>query len=102
MQNTCKFRGGIRKGTSYLLAANYTWPFAVMEITNESICLSAFATKYVFDAGVILAIKKYDGMFSKGIQIEHNVDSIPKFVVFWTFQREAIIKCLIEHGYRLD
>ena len=99
MSKLCRFRGGIRIGKGYFVALNVTWPFVVMEVSKNSISLRCSGVKYEFHADAISSIKKYNGLFSKGLKIEHQVQSIPEFVVFWTFQRNSVIKCLAEHGY---
>jgi len=97
-----KFRGGLRAGSGYSLATNYTWPFATMEITSDSIRIGTFFSKYVFEVGKIHFIKKYDALFSKGVQIFHEVNTLPKFIVFWTLQRKSVLKCLSEYGYCIE
>ena len=101
MIKSYKFRGGLRSGDSYIFSNNFTWPFAIIEISKEFIAISAPGVKLLFGANAIHAIKERDGLFSKGIQIEHQDKSNPSYVVFWTFRRKLMIDCFKRLGYRV-
>jgi hypothetical protein len=71
--------GGARLG-----GFNASWPFARLSATQEALQLSCMGRDYAFPRQSIRGLRRYRGIFSVGLRIEHNVASFPAFVVFWT------------------
>ena len=90
MENSCKFRGGLRSGN-----LNATWPFASMEISKEHIEIKSILGNHKFRPDDISAILKHHGIFSQGLKIIHHTGEL----IFWTFQRKTVLQCLSDFGY---
>jgi len=95
------FRGGLHVGASYYNAINATWPFVKLHIEKESIALSSPFGNPRFSRAQITKLSKYSGFFSKGLKIEHIADQ-PPFIVFWTFDLPAVMRCLEKNGYQFS
>ncbi len=93
-----KFRGGLRHGRAHLLAINFTWPFATLEIGPRALTLRAPGVHYVFSREGV-AIEDFRGLFSPGLRFLHTDPAVPPHVVFWTFQPRAVKASLAAHGY---
>lgn len=95
-------RGGIRCGNSYYEAFNATWPFAELLIGAEAISMRvAFYKFFVFPRNHIQSLSEYRGFFSKGVKIEHDLAEYPPFIVFWTFELDAVKSALDKDGYAI-
>ncbi|PTX99252.1 hypothetical protein DB345_02430 [Spartobacteria bacterium LR76] len=92
------FRGGLRHGSSHLLAVNFTWPFATLEIGPRELTLRGPGVHYVFSREGV-AIEDFRGIFSPGLRFLPTDPAVPPQVVFWTFQPRAVKAALAAHGY---
>jgi hypothetical protein len=80
--NEIKHTGGARIGW-----VNASWPFAKLTANSEILKLNvSLVGKYEFHKGQIISIKKYGfiPILASGIKIEHNVQSYPQSIIFWT------------------
>ncbi len=93
-----RFRGGLRHGRSHLVAINFTWPFATLEIGPRELILCAPGAHYVFSRKGV-AIEDFRRLFSPGLRFLHANPAVPPHVVFWTFQPRAVKASLTAHGY---
>jgi hypothetical protein len=78
MTATFSQTGGARIGW-----LNASWPLAELSASNEALRLSCLNRNYDFPRRSIHRLRRYRGIFSVGLQIEHSVESIPELVVFW-------------------
>src|SRR5215468_2217839 len=62
---------------------NATWPFARLSGNSDAILLGCLGRKYFFPKTKIVRLRRYRGILSTGLQIEHTERSFPGFVVFW-------------------
>ena len=96
-------RGGLRKGKSFCLALNITWPLVKIEVFNEKIIIKyPFQSKIKISKKEIKSIKKFQGIlgpFGKGIRILHYKNSLDPFLVFWSFSRNKLLNKLEKEGY---
>jgi len=77
-----KFRGGARIGLS-----NITYPFASLNFDEYSLIINAsILGQYVFLQQNIIRLEKYNGFFSNGIKVVHNIKTYPKNIVFWSLK----------------
>ncbi len=88
--------GGVRIDTF-----NATWPFAKLKATEIKIELKVFSKTYIINKDDIISLKKYKGLFSRGLKIQHKVGDIPSHVVFWTFSFKKLKKDLENLGYSM-
>jgi hypothetical protein len=96
--------GGIRYGSSFWIAANFTWPFAKLtagpgEISIRVALGKLWSKTFVFERSQIKSISKKRGLISTGIVIEHSVAEYPPFILFWTFRYETLKKQLETVGH---
>ena len=89
--------GGARVG-----GFNASWPFASLKVTGDQITLSVFSKKYEIEKGKINSIKRYRGLFSTGLKIEHSKNEMPEHLIFWTFSFNKLKQALEEIGYSVD
>lgn len=94
------FRGGLRHGSSHLLAINYSWPFATLESGPRELTLRAPGVHYVFSREGV-AVEDFRGLFSPGLRFLHTDPAVPPHVVFWTFQPRAVKASLAANGYEV-
>ncbi len=92
--NTISHSGGARVDHY-----NATWPFASLKANKDNINLSVLGKKYIFDKDKIKNIRKYRGLFSVGLKIEHDITDMPNHIVFWTFRFKKLKKELKALGY---
>lgn len=94
--------GGMRKGKSYWLSSNYTWPLTKLEIFKNEIILITPLTKMHLKKSELDHFKRYKGLFSKGVQIFHKKTNLDKFIVFWCSNPEKLLRELKEAGYEVN
>jgi hypothetical protein len=70
-------------GGARLDGFNASWPFAKLSAAPETLRLSCLGRDYVFPRHSIQNLRRHTGIFSVGLRIEHRVQSVPGFVVFW-------------------
>ena len=76
---TFKQAGGARIGF-----LNATYPFAVLSGDADAINLSCLGRAYHFPRSGIVRLSRHRGLISVGLRIEHDQDSLPNFIVFWS------------------
>ena len=101
MTEVFRQRGGARVGGTFWRSVNATWPFAVIEVADDAITLSALWRKYRFPRDGIRRLSVYSGWFSTGVRIEHQIEGCPPFMVFWTFDLPALEAALAARQYEL-
>jgi len=94
--------GGLRIGTSYLLAVNVTWPFVKLTVKETELALSCLGWTWILPKNSIRSLRKYKGFFSTGLRIGHSTPHRPSFVVFWTFGFAALERELERCGYAVS
>ena len=97
MKNNFSQRGGARLGSF-----NATWPFAQIVLDSSGITLKVFWKVYSFCKNEIIGLRKYDGIFSLGLLIEHQKTDYPNHIVFWTFNFEKLQEVTETLGYAFD
>ncbi len=78
MEATYSQTGGAR-----LDLFNASWPFATLTANREALQLACLGKSYTIPKKDIRGLSRYRGMFSVGLRIEHEDNSIPDFIVFW-------------------
>jgi len=96
MEKVFSQRGGARIGLF-----NATWPFARFTIDSNKIELKVLSKKYLFPRNEIAGLRKYEGIISLGLLIEHQKNEYPHHIVFWTFNFENLKKSTEILGYRV-
>src|SRR5689334_5915466 len=103
MITTFSQTGGARLGMF-----NATYPFATLSGDSDALHLSCVGREYHFPRSSLRQLSRHRGIFSIGLRIEHSVESLPDFIVFWAsvffwtsgFQRlKAQLKSL---GYEIQ
>jgi hypothetical protein len=95
-------RGGGRIGHSFWRASNATWPFASLKVTPQTLTLKVLMKQYTFEKENIHQLKRYQGIFSTGLQIVHIRKGYPPFIVFWTFNFEVLKSELQRLGFSVE
>src|ERR1051325_5384413 len=94
--------GGLRWGESYWRAANATWPFAKVRISQGPVQLrmKGWGWDLTFDLekSELLAVRRRRGLFAVGVQFEHQKPDYPPFLLFWTFRPKTIFRELRRLG----
>lgn len=98
--------GGIRYGSSFYSAINFTWPFAKLIADPDGISIKVSLGKlwgktFALERAQIKSIKKKCGFMGTGISIEHSNVQHPPLILFWTFRYELLKKELEAIGYRV-
>ena len=90
--------GGLRIGE-----INLTFPFAKISVDQNSIEIKSMfkSEPYIFKKNGIINLKKYSGLISSGLQIEHKKSEIPPLVVFWSFKLPELISELRNKNYSI-
>lgn len=82
-------RGGLRIGTTYWDAENYTWPIIKLYFSKDGLCLERILLlkRWKIHAREIVAVKRIKGIIPclDGYQIEHISSQLPSVVIFWSF-----------------
>jgi hypothetical protein len=95
------------RGGAWMLDVNIlrwfscTWPFARMEVRPDRIIVSIFWKKYVFPRSAIRCLRRFRGVISTGIKIEHDNPKAPRFVVFWPVRFTVLTNDLETLGYHV-
>ncbi|TDR20468.1 hypothetical protein [Marinicella litoralis] len=96
-----EFTGGAR-----INFFNATWPFAKLRLEENGLTLNVVMKgTFNFPRARISAIRKRGiiPFFSDGIQIEHDIDEYPDWIVFWCLgKRDKILEELKRDEYPLD
>jgi hypothetical protein len=90
-------RGGLRWGQSFWNAANASWPFASLRIAPGliEIDLNAwpfFSNQFLFTSPEVTRLQRVNGLISSGVQIEHLQSTYPPFILFWSFDCQAVLR----------
>ncbi|HUI96486.1 MAG TPA: hypothetical protein VLX44_12085 [Xanthobacteraceae bacterium] len=81
---------------------NATWPFARLSADRDAIALRLLLIiKFTFPRDRIRRLSRYSRFFSTGLQIEHAVGYLPKFMLFWTFDFGTLKAQLESLGYEV-
>jgi len=81
---------------------NASWPFAKLTVTREKISLRVFSSEYEVEKSAIDSLKKYKGIFSTGLKIEHHKNEIPGRLIFWTFNFTKLKLVMEQMGYDFE
>jgi hypothetical protein len=97
-------RGGARFGAESPIARiNLTWPFATLTADTDKLVVVLVGLIYFeFQKNSLVRLSRYNGLFSKGLRIEHVARRAPAFLVFWTFDYDALAAALGRLGYVVD
>jgi hypothetical protein len=97
-------KGGIRYGKNYLLSLNYSYPFARLQLSEDTLEIKyPFFNKIIIDKGSINRILLMHGfLFSPGIRIIHTSTDIDPYLIFWTFNRNEVINKLKKLKYPIE
>jgi hypothetical protein len=96
MENKFSQSGGARLDTF-----NATWPFAKFCAGLNNIKLGVFRKEYMLNKNEIIGLRRYNGIFSKGLLIEHSRKDYPHHMVFWTFSFGKLKKGIEGLGYSI-
>ena len=94
--------GGARIGKSIAWSVNATWPLAKLTVRETTLSVSVLGLTWVLPRTSIRGLRKYRGVFSTGLQIEHSIPRRPAFVVFWTFRFAELKQALEQYGYTIS
>jgi hypothetical protein len=98
--------GGLRWGQDFGRAANASWPFATVRISQERVRLRmkfwrVWDLTFDLEKAELLAVRRRRGLFSVGVQFEHRKGGYPPFLLFWTFRQKALFRELRRLGYNI-
>jgi hypothetical protein len=102
------FKGGVRYGVSRFDSVNYTWPFVRFEISPDELILEWKARlvwpaqRLIIPKASIKHLSKWREFFCPGLRIEHSMNEIPPWLVFWTFDFRNVTCALTVAGYTVS
>lgn len=98
-----EFLGGIRYGKNYLLSFGTIWPFAKLVVDTNRLSLQVWTQlrTFYFPKEQIKKLSVSSRWFLVRMQIEHNIEEYPPYIVFSTFNIEAIKAALRANHYIL-
>ena len=98
--------GGARVGWSFWASINWTIPFATLEFDAESLTLKIPRRTYRFARDEVSGIRLVGPTGAPpgchGIVVAHNAPKVPRYLLFWSFDRPALIAALEASGYSLS
>lgn len=101
-----EFRGGIRIGDSFCDAMNYSYPFAKVIFTENSLQLSIglffLRKRYILPYYDITGVSLMKGIFCQGILIKHQLNYLPEFIVFWTGKYKCFLEECKKHSISIN
>ena len=86
--------GGVRFDT-----INATWPFAKIIVNAQMIEIKVFWKRYTLHRNDIIGLRKYQGLLSNGIIIEHSKTDLSNHIVFWSIDFEKLKQGLENLGF---
>jgi len=97
-------KGGGRVGGSPLLGGfSASWPMATISVDPDGIQLSVLQVAHRFERTAVSEIKRVGPDWAvpgfHGIRIRHTAPELPAYVMFWSFNRRALIAALTDAGY---
>jgi hypothetical protein len=101
---TNSYRGGLRIGRGKYLSMNYTYPFAKMTFGEEFLTLeiNLLFIRYSIPYAQISSVHKENGIFSKGVRIEHSCTEIPPFIIFWCWKNDEVLSSFQTMGIKKE
>jgi len=95
-------QGGYRVGYNAWLSCNFSWPFGSVEVRSGHLALHCMTRVLDFPISQVTSASLYHGLFSVGVRIEHTIAQYPRFVVFWTFDPDALLRRLQDAGFPIS
>jgi len=99
-------RGGLRYGESYWLAGNFSWPFATLTASRDSITIDCWfplgfspGRSISIPRAMLKSITRKHGFFSIGMRFEHSLSDRAAYVLFWTSDFKRLAGTLESLGY---
>ena len=108
MPNTTVYSqvGGATIGWNRWLAIYVSIPFGRITVAPEEVTLGisflGLRKIYRIDREQLCSVAEYHGVFTKGVKLEHNVETYPKFMVFWSSKSDELKANLTRLGYKLS
>ncbi len=98
------YRGGVLlKGTTNMWGAGWsaTWPFANLEIMDNSIQLRVLWQRMAIPRDIIQSIHRRRFLWAVGIQIEHTSSELNPTIIFWPLRWHInrLMDTLHQRGY---
>lgn len=95
--------GGSRVGQGFLWSVNWTWPFVTLEVASDGLSLRTPRRRYRFGRESIVGLRLVGPAWAPpgfhGIAIVHALPDVPPYIVFWSFDRNALVAALRSEGY---
>lgn len=99
--NELKITGGAKVG-----CVSASWPFAKLSINDKELGLNvSMIGRYKFGSEQVVSIEKYVMIpfLAWGLKINHNVESYPKQIVFYSFtQPKKLLEKISETGFNSE
>lgn len=96
-------RGGAWLGQTYWSCLAGTWPFGAIRVTRESIEVSIgvwpLVRRVVIPAGGVRTLRRRRGFLCRGLQVESDLPSVPRLVVYWSLDPWRLWDALLRLGY---
>ncbi len=101
LANSAGFVGGIRYGMTSFYAISVSYPFVRLYITQSELAFHCFGRCVRIPKDSVQRISRWRGIFSTGIRIEHSINSVEPFVVFWTSNFQQVVSALEAAGFKV-
>jgi hypothetical protein len=95
-------RGGLRIGSSFWLAGNYTVPLVELRIAADGLWLNYVCTEVTVPRESIRRNYCQKKLLDPGIRIVHNDEKIPPFILFWAYRMEEEMNALGRKKYPIE
>jgi len=96
-------RGGARVGRGFRSSLGATWPFATLSVERDAITVTLLGTDYRLPRAQVRRIKLIGPAWMPpgfhGVVVVHDSPKVPSYVLFWSFNRKALLKALRDEGY---
>ncbi|MBT7066173.1 MAG: hypothetical protein HN919_07705 [Verrucomicrobia bacterium] len=86
---------------------NATWPFAKLRATAGQIDITlrgliSSDEHFTFKKEDIVALRRKRGLFSVGLEIQHQVKAYAPYILFWSFRFSELRSKLEERGFVVE
>jgi len=96
-------RGGARVGRGFWSSHGATWPFATFCVGRDAITVRLSETEYRLPHAQVRRVKLIGPVWMPlgfhGVVVVHDSSKVPRYVLFWSFNRKALLQALRDEGY---
>ena len=99
-------KGGARVGQGFWWSVNWTWPFATLEVDVQGLTVHIPTADLLIPRANVRRVTLIGPEWAPpgfhGIVVEHDLERVPPYVLFWSFDRPNLIEALRVCGYEVS